>query len=468
MCLRAATTVKTPTTAINQLIRSALNIFTLCCVFVSVVAREAVKPPDDVATELKRVGTGVIASENTSVHNGLPCSIDTQYDLPKPNLPQPLYVRPNSTKYWLPNNDGFIEIPQGSSIELICTSPFANASTNTAGISRRKRSIRPRCLQGTTFTLNGEKYEFRQFLCTQPVKYTVERTAQTCANNSAQLYRVGYNLTRSHFLETMQICHDDDELRTHYVRYRLQPANQYYQPGVKRLSFSKARHFSQYDMNYFYSQKNQQQQAAQLLGSEAHAQTCFDKKSLFLSRGHLAAKADMIYATQQRTTYNFFNVAPQWQSFNGGQWATLEESVRGSVQKFKQTVTCYTGTVGVMQLRTVSGNIPRPYYLSYDKNNNGLLPVPALYFRIIVSADGRAGIVLLGTNDPFATMREIHEEYVICTDVREQVPWLKWMRNREETLKSGYLYACRVDEFIKVVPILSAELADVAELLVQS
>ncbi|XP_014088515.2 uncharacterized protein [Bactrocera oleae] len=466
MCVGTTITMKRPTTATKQLICSTLNICILCSVFVCVFGRKAVKPPDDVGAVLKRVETDDAASENTPTHNALPCSIDTQYDLPKPNLPQPLYVRPNSTEYWLPNEGGFIEVPHDSSIELICTAPFANATTNTAGISRKKRVIRPRCLQGTTFTLNGEKYEFRQFLCTQRVKYTVERTAKTCANNSAQLYRVGYNLTRTHFLETMQVCHDDDELRTHYVRYTLQPANQYYQPGVKRLNFSKAKHFTQYDMNYLYSQRNQQQQATQLLGSEAHAQTCFDKKSLFLSRGHLAAKADMIYATQQRTTYTFFNVAPQWQSFNGGQWATLEERVRAFVKKLKQTVICYTGTVGVMHLRTASGNMRQPYYLSYDKNNNGLLPVPALYFRIIVAAAERAGIVLLGTNDPFATMREIHEEYVICTDVREQVPWLKWMQNREGSSKSGYLYACRVDEFIKMVPILTAELAHVSELLV--
>lgn len=409
---------------------------------------------------------GIILHNYFIMLSALPCSIDTQYDLPKPNLPQPLYVRPNSTEYWLPNDDGFIEVPHGSSIELVCTAPFANSTTKIPGISRKKRAIRPRCLQGTTFTLNGEKYEFRQFLCTQPVKYTVERTEQTCANNTAQLYRVGYNLTKSHFLETMLLCHDDDELRTHYVRYTLRPANQYYQPDVKRLSFSKAMHFTQYDMHYYYSKKNQQQQAAQLLGSEAQAQICFDKKSLFLSRGHLAAKADMIYATQQRTTYTFFNVAPQWQSFNGGQWATLEERVRAFIKQLKQKVICYTGTVGVMHLRTASGNTRQPYYLSYDKNNNGLLPVPALYFRIIVTAAGCAGIVLLGTNDPFVTMREIYEEYVICTDVREHVPWLRWMQNRKASSKSGYLYACRVDEFIKVVPTLTGELAHVSELLV--
>ncbi|XP_054085093.1 LOW QUALITY PROTEIN: uncharacterized protein LOC105214607 [Zeugodacus cucurbitae] len=475
MYAHATTTVKTPSTSreritktTKQPMRSALNIYILFGVFVCVVGREAVKPADDVALILKRVEAGDTTEENAPVHNNnaRPCTIDTQYDLPKPNLPQPLYIRPNSTEYWLPNDDGFIEVPQGSSIELICTASFANATAKATGISRKTRVIRPRCHQGTTFTLNGEKYEFRQFLCTQPVKYTVERTAQACANNTAQLYRVGYNLTRTRFLETMQICHDDDELRTHYVRYTLQPANQYYQPGVKRLSFSKAKHFTQYDMNYFYSQNNQQLQAAQLLGSEDQAQTCFDKKSLFLSRGHLAAKADMIYATQQRTTYTFFNAAPQWQSFNGGQWATLEERVRAFVKQSKQTVTCYTGTVGTMQLRNTSGDKRQPYYLAYDKNNNGLLPVPALYFRIIVTATGRAGIVLLGSNDPFATLREIHEEYVICTDVREHVPWLKWMKNRVDDSKGGYMYACRVDEFSKVVPTLTAELANVSELLV--
>lgn len=47
--------------------------------------------------------------------------------------------------------------------------------------------------------------------------------------------------------------------------------------------------------------------------------------NIFLARGHLAARSDFIYIAHQRATYNFLNVAPQWQSFNGGNWAILEE-----------------------------------------------------------------------------------------------------------------------------------------------
>ncbi|XP_004530618.2 uncharacterized protein LOC101454408 isoform X1 [Ceratitis capitata] len=472
MTTTTAATTKTTTTTwtTKHLLHRILNIYILFNIFYGVAGREAVTPSDDVESLLKcETEAGVVVMPmvyTTARNNAPPCLIDTQRDLPKPNLPQPLYLRPNSSEYWLPNDEGYLEVPHGSSIELVCTGAFANITGTSTGISQRTRIIRPRCIQGTTFSLNGDKYEFQQFLCTKSVKYTVERTAQTCANHTAQLYRVGYNVTtKGRFVETMHICHDDDELRTHYVRYTLVPGSVYFQPNVKRLSFSKAQHFSAYNMNQLYSQKNQRLKAAQLLNTEPEALAyALDAKSLYLSRGHLAAKADMIYATQQRTTYTFFNAAPQWQSFNGGQWATVENKVRAFVAKKKRSATCFTGTVGTMHLKSADANVRLPFYLAADANNNGLLPVPALYYRIIVMGYS-AGIVLLGVNDPHATVSEILTEYVICQDVREQVPWLSWMRNGAGSLRRGYLYACRVDEFIKVVPALPVELGNVTELL---
>lgn len=48
----------------------------------------------------------------------------------------------------------------------------------------------------------------------------------------------------------------------------------------------------------------------------------------YLTRGHLAARSDFIYRPMQRASYNFLNVAPQWLTFNGGNWAILEEVQR--------------------------------------------------------------------------------------------------------------------------------------------
>ncbi len=51
-------------------------------------------------------------------------------------------------------------------------------------------------------------------------------------------------------------------------------------------------------------------------------------KSNYLSRGHLAPDAGFIYDSFQDATYYFINVAPQFQSFNNGNWRMLEDKIR--------------------------------------------------------------------------------------------------------------------------------------------
>lgn len=48
----------------------------------------------------------------------------------------------------------------------------------------------------------------------------------------------------------------------------------------------------------------------------------------YFARGHLAPDAAFVYDTLQDATYYFANVAPQWQSFNNGNWRQLEEMGR--------------------------------------------------------------------------------------------------------------------------------------------
>ena len=49
---------------------------------------------------------------------------------------------------------------------------------------------------------------------------------------------------------------------------------------------------------------------------------------LYLARGHLAPNADFMTYAWQDATFTFIDVAPQWQSFNAGNWLDLENGVR--------------------------------------------------------------------------------------------------------------------------------------------
>lgn len=53
-----------------------------------------------------------------------------------------------------------------------------------------------------------------------------------------------------------------------------------------------------------------------------------DLKDNYLSRGHLAPDADMLFSSWKVPTYFFINVAPQWQKINAGNWLKVENEVR--------------------------------------------------------------------------------------------------------------------------------------------
>ncbi|XP_065362077.1 uncharacterized protein LOC135955646 [Calliphora vicina] len=460
---------------------------------VDVECRRAIQPVEDVEDIVKQLNN---INLNVVDNEGPPCLLDVQQDLPKGNTPQPLYIIPDTNQFWLPNARGQLQVPRGAAIELHCSKSFANATEGNNGsasstnknqnnrakfsnilqVAKNTKTLRPRCLHDKTFLWQGEKYEFPQFICEQPAKYMVEQLYEKCptmtdgqASVKAQMYRVGFNISSSRFLETMRICYDDTVLSTLYVQHTLLPANIHFQRSIKRLNFSKAGHFKDVNMNHLYTQQYQRQQAAALLqGQHEHL---FDNNTLFLARGHLAAKSDFIYGNQQRATFNFFNVAPQWQAFNGGQWAALEDEVRKFVAKSQLLVDCYTGTFGVLQLpyKAAGGDGGLHYhdfYLTMDMNNNGILPVPQLYYRVLIDRSGYAtrGIALVGVNNPHATLSEIHASYIICDDIHDQVPWLRWMRNKN--LKKGFMYACHVPDFVAAVGHLPKSLLNVTELLV--
>ena len=52
------------------------------------------------------------------------------------------------------------------------------------------------------------------------------------------------------------------------------------------------------------------------------------------SQGHLSPDADFVYNVLQDATYYFVNVAPQFQSFNNGNWKALEYNTRDLATKY--------------------------------------------------------------------------------------------------------------------------------------
>ncbi|XP_039486358.1 uncharacterized protein LOC120448424 [Drosophila santomea] len=419
-------------------------------------AREAVAPIPDVGQVIKDLDG--LHIDGTTFEQGAPCRVNVQRDLPRSDQVQPLYLRPGTDLYWLPNADGHLEVNRGASIELHCSHPFAPA--NGESLDAKLRSIRVKCVQDTTFEWLGAKIQFSDFVCSHSMSYTVERLDRSCGNDTTSpsnsyLYRVGYDTGDGRFVVTMELCHDPKHLRTHYAHHQLTPASVHFQKNVKRLKFSTAGHFTGFDMARIYSHKSQEKLMVPGL---------IDVKSgLFLARGHLTAKADLIYASQQRSSFNYMNVAPQWQSFNGGQWADLEDSTRRYVARSGIVASVYTGIYGEMKL---AGS--KVLHLTTNANNTGVVAVPQLFYRVLIDVGHPTrGIALVGVNNPHATLAQIHESYIICDPVEDQVHWLSWLHksNAKGNLKKGYLYACSVPDLARAVGHLPRPLLEVDELL---
>ncbi|XP_062133312.1 uncharacterized protein LOC133843681 [Drosophila sulfurigaster albostrigata] len=454
-------------------------LFTLLLIVTAIEneARESIRPPPEVGQIIKDLEEVHI---DDSIERGAPCMLDIQKDLPSGKRAQPLYLHPDTDSYWLPNGDGQLVVPRGASIELYCDSSFANMDSQEESVS-----IHARCLHDTTFEWTGGKQELQDFYCTQQLKYAVERLEQQpCGDgnmtSAARIYRVGYNVSGGRFVRTLELCHDAEQLRTEYVYYQMLPASVHFQRHVKRPQFSSAGHFCGYDMQRLYSQAHQQKRAKQLLQQAAPSDgvdvgvgvglgedmksTLFDTKDLFLARGHLAAKADLIYATQQRSTFNYLNVAPQWQTLNAGHWAVVEEATRRFAAREKLSLSIYTGTYGVMPLPNATQT---SFYLANDANNNHVLPVPLLFYRLVIDNDRPwSGIAIVGVNNPHATWPEIWKSYMIC-ETRIPPRYVPWLRSlQQKNLKKGYLYACTVADVARAVGHLPPHLLEVHEPLI--
>lgn len=381
----------------------------------------------------------------------LKCTFRVNGDLKDP---APLYVQRDAVgraEYLQPNREGVVELQHGQTLELHCTSNRSFVG-DFAGYS----SLDARCWEDQSYQVLGSIYQLQDFVCSSWPVYTARRTNRIC-NGGTNLLEVGFQLAAKgddddDFLPTYDVCHNELEEVTRYVHHILTPGSAQYQRSVSRPSFITGDFYGGKNVNGKYTQVQQNITISQILDMDASPYFNISA-NVYLARGHLSAKTDFVFGAAQQASFFFVNVAPQWQTFNAGNWERIEDSVRKFVADENITVDCYTGTWGVLTLPDARG-VQQPLYLDFDNNNNGLIPVPKLYYRVVIDRNTRKGIVLLGVNNPHASLKQIEEEYLICSDIGNKINWISWNKT---DLKKGYSYACTVEEFTAVVKDLSLE-----------
>lgn len=108
----------------------------------------------------------------------------------------------------------------------------------------------------------------------------------------------------------------------------------------------------------------------------------------------------------------------------------------------------FTGTHGVLKLNDTDG-VEQAIYLDAE---NERVPVPKIFYKILINTSENSGVVLIGVNNIHILKAEILKNYVVCDDVSEKIKYIKW---RSKDIRRGYSYACTVNDFLKKVPHLS-------------
>lgn len=246
-----------------------------------------------------------------------------------------------------------------------------------------------------------------------------------------------------------EVCHDNETASTFWSHHQLTPKNQHFQRSVERVPFLKGNFYKGISPNSLYSKNVQRKTVAMILGSQQIADEIISGNSdLFMARGHMAAKADFIFGAHQLLTFYFINVAPQWQTFNGGNWLAVEIGVKKFIEKRNIDTDVYTGTYGIFTYPDVHGD-EQEIYLAWDKKaGQHRIPVPRFYYKVLIAEEIQAGIVFIGVNHPYLTMKQIKSDNILCPDVSNEVDYIQWDRTN---ITAGYSYACSVEDFTKVV-----------------
>lgn len=352
------------------------------------------------------------------------------------NLEMSTFIYPNT-------KDKTIAFKSGEAMLLVC--PGQKVVLNSI---ETESIVEAKCQTNNMFEIEDITYTWNQINCTgSPV--AIGRYIDTNCGTNAKSAEIGFDLGDNGFIRTIILCFDKKKQEALYSHYNITAAIGFHQSEVPRPSFHEDKAFYDvggYSVKHLYLRDIQRSTINGLVGLPLTSTKYIDANhSYVLSKGHLAAKGDFVYAAEQISTFRYINAAPQWETFNGNNWAIVERDTRTYAQSHQIDLQIWTGTFGISTLPHEKTGEDIELYLYADRNMHAI-PVPAIYWKLVYNPISTKGIVLIGLNNPFENNVE---KYIYCPDISNLVKWLHWKR---VDIQSGYSYACTVDNFRKVVP----------------
>ncbi|XP_049777657.1 uncharacterized protein LOC126175108 [Schistocerca cancellata] len=376
------------------------------------------------------------------------CSVDVNRS--KMPSPQPLLLKPGGSKdvhgFVTPDSSGVISLSQNQQIIVACPG-------NIIQVTKQPQATAS-CVSGSTFSINGKSYNFTDLACKskpKPSERIPAQSAQSCGSRGQyQVVQLGFQVG-SDFYTLIDACFDNRSYSTVYDHFTMVA-----EIGGKQNDSSRPKKwlrgtfFSNIDMEYYYNRTTQVNTVGRLLGDPKLGSTYISeinstsaRENYFLSKGHLTARTDFSLVAQRYVTFFYMNSAPQWQTFNGGNWETMEDNVRSYAANNGTELEIYTGTHGITTLPSKT-NYKTQLFLCIDGGN--YIPVPKLFWKIVYKAVTKAAVVFLGVNNPY--IKNPGSDYYICKNVCPNITWIKW---KPKSQKNGYSYCCEYADFKKSV-----------------
>lgn len=145
-------------------------------------------------------------------------------------------------------------------------------------------------------------------------------------------------------------------------------------------------------------------------------------------------------------TFWYTNASPQWQTFNGNNWNSLENDCRSFAGRINVNLDVYTGTWGSATLPDINNN-EQTLYLNVNGNYRQM-PVPQIFWKVLYNPATQAGVAFIGLNNPYQDPSTISRD-IRCTDICSQISWLTWT---QKDIIKGYSYCCEVNDFRNAFP----------------
>lgn len=324
-----------------------------------------------------------------------------------------------------------IEVPLGESINLYCEGGFQGY---------RSDRLTATCSRNNMYTVEGKNVPLKKLVCRKRQSAVAKLFDQQCSATGKYAF-VFYKAGDLKLIVYVS-CHDEKTGQNLWTRNVMGPVNAAYQPDVEReVRFTQDTLYAGIDVDKVYTRNSQMRTFAGILPGGSSDVSRLIVGNRFLARGHLMAKTDAVLENDQLATFKLSNVMPQFQSFNEGNWLRVEQGLRGFLNFISNELEVYTGTHGVMAYKGVE------LFLAIV-GGKSRIPVPKFFYKIIVAKGNQAGVVIVGVNDVHATPEEVRQKYILCADVSSETDVLFISEKQRQRIDVGYVYACRVGDFV--------------------